>query len=397
MISQLRKIVSQMPPAFNALRDSSLSKYKKHLLTSVAWIAVTTIASCSEGAPGGGGIGGTGVTEPSPASVEGLIIGRVDGFGSIIINERRFETDDAEFLVDGSSAAITDIQIGMKVRARVNYETMIAGSVHYQPAVVGKVESVNSSASTMIVLGQHVELTENTVLDGFTTVSLTNETAIEVSGDRDGDNVIIARYIKLVEDTDDFYTIGEVDEQDTGIAHVALVAGTLVNFSQLAEELGLSASAFADIYLTPGTLLRSGASKETAQSNACNGDDGSDGGDVVINQETQAATHTNINDADGIDGENCIIASSVNIIEKLVFTSADLIEMVGLVSSVLNESSFITNNITVLTDNDTLFYNQFGVSISNVEIQENEAVLINGAANSNGDIVVDSIVLLDRQ
>jgi len=205
MISHLRVIASQIfAPKFNAPMDVTIKKYRKYLLATAAWLAVMTIASCSEGTPGGGGIGGTGVTDPTPASVEGLIIGRVDGFGSIIINDRRFETDDAEFLIDSGTAALTDIQIGMKVSATVNYETSTARSVSYQPTVVGEVESFEPNTLMMTVLGQNVQLSANTVLDGFTIISLIQGTPVEVSGDRDGNDVIIAEYIKPVVDAAEF-------------------------------------------------------------------------------------------------------------------------------------------------------------------------------------------------
>ena len=367
--------------AVKTMLSSLVSKRYKFSLITFACISVAVISGCSDGSPGGGGIGGTGQSLPS--GDEGLIIGRVDGFGSIIINDRRFETNTADILVDGDTATLTDLQIGMKVSARVNYDTGIAQSVQYQPTVVGTVENFDSSTSTMLVLGQYVTLMEKTVLDELTTASLTDGTAIEVNGDRDGNNVIIAEYIKLADDTEEFYAVGEVDEASPDIAHVALVSGTLVDFSQLAEESDLSAEAFAETYLTPGTLLRSSASLESLLSNDCS---------------TLAVTEANsINEAEGFDGKRCFIADSVKIIEKAVFTLNDRVEMVGIVSQVRDTSSFVTNDVTVFTDNDTRYFDQFGVPVSNVAVQQNERVLIIGAANSLGRVVADSIVLKDRQ
>ena len=362
--------------AIKTLLSSLVRKRNKFSLITFACISVAVINGCSDGSPGGGGIGGTGQSLPS--GDEGLIIGRVDGFGSIIINDRRFETNAADILVDGETAALTDLQIGMKVSARVNYDTGIARSVQYQPTVVGTVENFDSSTSTMLVLGQYVTLKENTVLDELTTASLTVGTAIEVKGDRNGNNVIIAEYIKPADDTEQFYAVGEVDEASPGIAHLALVSGTRVDFSRLAEESNLSAEEFAETYLSPGTLLRSSARKESLLSNDC---------------PALAVTEANlINDTKG-----CFIASSVKIIEKAVFTLNDQVEMVGIVSRVRDMSSFVTNDVTVFTDNETRYFDQFGVPVSNVAVQQNERVLIIGAANSLGRVVADSIVLKDRQ
>ena len=393
------KIIMQTDcmPALRKLQTTLHNKAIQYL-RPIFLVTVLAISGCSESTPGGGGIGGTG--SPMPSNVEGLIIGRVDGFGSIIINDRRFETDDAEFLVDGNTAALTDIQIGMKVSAYVNYETSTARSVLYQPAVVGTVEGFDSTALTMTVLGQTVQLTANTVLDGFTTISLVDGLAVEVSGDRDGNNFIIAEYIKPVPDSEEFYAIGEVNNEDTGIAHLALVSGILVNFAQLAEQLGLTAEEFAERFLTPGTLLRSGSNTGTLQTNVCNGSEGTDGegsADIVIESDFGTGIISTADGADGMDGESCIVANSVNVIEQIVFTSDDQIEMVGLVSRVRDDSSFVSNNITVYTDDDTLFFNQFGVLVTDVVIEPNETVLINGAADSNGKVVAESVVLLDRQ
>ncbi len=82
----------------------------------VTVLLMTVLINCGGGGGGssnvaslgeesGGGIGGTGLTSS----------GTITGFGSIFVNGVEFETDSAEILLDGNTAADTALRLGMVV------------------------------------------------------------------------------------------------------------------------------------------------------------------------------------------------------------------------------------------------------------------------------------------
>ncbi|MEM7257725.1 MAG: hypothetical protein AAF404_10085 [Pseudomonadota bacterium] len=114
----------------------------------------------------GGGIGGTGKQVTS----DGVVIGVVDGFGSVIINDTRYETDLAAVLIDGNAGLLTDLKIGMKVRARISTRDKRADEIHYQPNVSGPVSFADPDTNTFEIFGQAIQVTDETVLDELTPV-----------------------------------------------------------------------------------------------------------------------------------------------------------------------------------------------------------------------------------
>ncbi|MFK8051179.1 MAG: DUF5666 domain-containing protein [Halioglobus sp.] len=158
----------------------------------VTLVLMTVLISCGGGGGGsssvaslgeesGGGIGGTGLTSS----------GAITGFGSIFVNGVEFETDSAEILLDGNTAADTALRLGMVVlvMGTLNEDgvTGTADSVEFNNAVQGPIESITRNAddnSALIrVLGREVIVDRAaTVIDAVNFDSLMVGDLVEISG-----------------------------------------------------------------------------------------------------------------------------------------------------------------------------------------------------------------------
>jgi len=126
------------------------------------------VAACG----GGGGSGAGGTTATAFAS------GPISGFGSIIVNGVRF--DDSSAVIeddDGAPGSRDDLQLGTMVEIDSEAIDDSAGRAHalrirFGSEIVGPVESVDTAASSFVVLGQTIEVRNTTVFDDSLGVGL---------------------------------------------------------------------------------------------------------------------------------------------------------------------------------------------------------------------------------
>lgn len=160
------------------------------------------LSACSDGSPSAsasaGGASGSGSASAS---------GTVTGFGSIIVNGKRFQTEEASVSVDGqpsspcavSPANRCGLQEGMtvKVSGSFNGSTNRAANIVHEDTLEGPVTSVDVANSQFAVLGQTVLVDDTTKFDSG--VSLNNLAAgniVEVSGFVKADGVVVASFIE---------------------------------------------------------------------------------------------------------------------------------------------------------------------------------------------------------
>jgi hypothetical protein len=134
-----------------------VSKVNLKLLSVV--VAVSMLASC----------GG----EDDSVSVDATqtAIGTISGFGSVIVNGVRFDDSNASVSMDDATRSRDQLRVGMvvRVRGRINADaTGVAESIQYNDCVQGPITAMNQVRNTVTVLGQTVQLDEETVFDGVT-------------------------------------------------------------------------------------------------------------------------------------------------------------------------------------------------------------------------------------
>lgn len=113
------------------------------------------LASC------GGGTGSSSTTT--------TVVGTIAGFGSVIVNGVEFDDANASVTVDGAVVGRTQLREGMVVQVRGhlrNHASGLADAISYSACVRGPVTSVNAALNTIGVLGQTVQLDDDSVLAG---------------------------------------------------------------------------------------------------------------------------------------------------------------------------------------------------------------------------------------
>jgi len=183
-------------------------KLRLYIQTFLAVAFLILAVSCGGGGGGssGGGIGGSGFNDTSSGSVQ--------GFGSIIVNERELETEGAEVEIEGEdpipcSPSPTEdcgLREGMVVKVEGTFDdngtTGTATKIEYEDNLEGPISNVTVSAQglskTLSVMGQQVIVEDGvTQFDdsdptfNFNDLSLANndDNVIEVSGFDDGTRI----------------------------------------------------------------------------------------------------------------------------------------------------------------------------------------------------------------
>ncbi len=115
---------------------------------------------------GGVDSGGTGAT---PAS-QSTSVGSISGFGSVIVNDVRYD-DSAAIVVDedGVTRSREDLRLGLvvEVDGLRTGEEGVARRIQYGQELAGPVESVDAGAQRLVVLGQTVQLSAETLVSGY--------------------------------------------------------------------------------------------------------------------------------------------------------------------------------------------------------------------------------------
>lgn len=152
------------------------------------------VPSVSASGSGGGAGSGSGSASAS---------GTITGFGSVIVNGKRFDTSSSSFTVDGQSGSQSDLKVGMTVTVNgsFNGDQRSASSVLQRDAVEGLVQSVAADGLSLVVMGQTVLVDNTTVIDdnipGRTVLNLVAGTdQVEVNGHIRPNGVIQATFIE---------------------------------------------------------------------------------------------------------------------------------------------------------------------------------------------------------
>lgn len=199
----------------------------------VALAALLTLAACgSGGSENTAGIDGRGT--PTPVAV--VSQGSITGFGSVIVNGVRFETDAASFEIDGVPGSQDDLAVGdvVLIAGTISDDgtTGSASTVTFDDVVEGPVTAINTVASQLTVLGQTVQVGGDTSFDNnISPASLEGISAgdvVEVSGFRLADGTISATRIEAKPAGGEFEITGIV----SNLSGMSLaIAGLTVDFS----------------------------------------------------------------------------------------------------------------------------------------------------------------------
>lgn len=214
-------------------------KSSKQLMLAVLAITITGLTAC------GGSGGSSGATSPPPPPPptggigrNGVAVGPVSNFGSIVVNGVLFDTSTATFTIDDTAGTQDDLRVGdiVIIQGTIddNGSTGTASQVLFDDLVKGPVESINVAGNSLVVLGQLVLISPETSFDdGFSPSSLDGISAgqiIEISGQFDANGDIVATRIEPKPAGTQFEAHGTVSGLDS--------ANSLFNLNNLIVDYG---------------------------------------------------------------------------------------------------------------------------------------------------------------
>lgn len=206
------------------------TQHRHRTLVTASALALV-LAACG----GGGGGGSTAAVTPEvvtpPESGSGgttteaperSLSGSIDGFGSVFVGGVRFETDDAEIIINGEPGSEDDLDLGMVVQLQgtINEDgsTGTASRIVYNNELTGPIESISDSADQdareLVILGFNVIVDGTTTFDDVTFDTLAVGDVVEVSGFPEEGNRLRATFVEREDDFEPDSTEVEI----TGIA-----------------------------------------------------------------------------------------------------------------------------------------------------------------------------------
>ena len=174
--------------------------------TIIGWTAAAGALALAAGCGGGDSSSGAmGDINGSGAASKVFVRGSITGFGSVIVEGRRFETGEASFEIDDLPGAASEnlLRVGqiVEVNGRRDDEgRLIAERVRYDAQIRGTIAAIDVDAETIEVAGQTIRIVGATMFDDTDFAALVVGDAVEVSGEVTGDGVMIASFVGLEDD-----------------------------------------------------------------------------------------------------------------------------------------------------------------------------------------------------
>ena len=159
-----------------------------------------SLVACSGAAIVSAGISGTGITTGQ------VVVGVITGFGSIYVNNVKYDIDQAELNLDGDSLALeSQLRIGMIVKLTVQDNgdgTGIASTVAYDDSIEGPVNEIvalHTDRKRLSILGNQVYVNRlsTSFQDGASFDGMTLDQVVEISGFINPDDSIEATLVSL--------------------------------------------------------------------------------------------------------------------------------------------------------------------------------------------------------
>jgi hypothetical protein len=312
----------------------------------ITWCVSVLLVACG----GGGGEQVAGIDargNPTPVGVTSK--GTISGFGSVIVNGVRYNTDSATFTIDGAAGTQSDLAVGdvVVLRGTVNDDgtSPTAASVTFDDAVEGPISAIDTAASTITVLGQLVHIDADTSFDDSISPAsidgLAANDIVEVSGFVLADGGISATRIEPKPAGGEFEVTGTVSN----------LSGTTFDINDL--EVDFSAALLDN--------FPSGAPE---------------------NGQRVEAKGTSL----GAGGE--LLATRVEFKGSAFGDDGDLVELEGFITRFVDATDFDVAGIPVTTTGTTVFEN--GVA---ADLALNRKVEVDGSIDASGRITATKVEL----
>lgn len=204
---------------------------------SLLSLSIASLLAACGGSNSSESIPPIGVTPPPPpvASTNVTTTGVITGFGSVIVNGVRYDTNGSDISTDDSPAATeSDLAVGMVVSISgtldADGQSGSANVIRYNAEVEGVVNRIDLANQQLRVLGQWISYDDLTEFDDVTLNALRIGDVVEVSGYRVGDGSFYATRIELEEFDKDLKVRGIVSGLNTA-AQTFMLGELTVNYA----------------------------------------------------------------------------------------------------------------------------------------------------------------------
>lgn len=133
---------------------------------------MTAVALLVAGCGGGGGATDDGTASNPPAATGStrtmFVTGAIAGFGSVIVNGVRYDTDSAQVSIEDKPATAGELKVGevIHLTAEVDAQGVArAKSIQQDRLIQGAVQDVDAVAGTLTIAGQVIIVDNETMFD----------------------------------------------------------------------------------------------------------------------------------------------------------------------------------------------------------------------------------------
>jgi mono/diheme cytochrome c family protein len=345
------------------------------------------VAGCGGG--GGGGDSSTGVNPP-PTGGAGktvFVTGAIAGFGSVIVNGVRYDTDSAQVSIEDRPATAQELRVGEVVHLKAEIDasgTARARTIDQDDLMQGVVQAVDPLAGTLTIAGQVITVDNETIFDdSIPTRSLSGIAVgdrIEVHGFAGGSGPARATRLEKAGAGDtEVEVTGVVRDLDAtakrftvGTLRVDYATATLEDFGSAGPAAGQLVEVKGTSFLADGALRASRVEREDEDFSGASGDSSeveglvtrfgsasdfdvagqrviTNGSTVYING-TAADLQLNVK----VEAEGALDASGALVAAKVVFKRQSTARLAGTVESIdVANGTFRALGVTVVVSTTT--------------------------------------------
>jgi hypothetical protein len=296
--------------------------------------------------------------------------GVITGFGSVFVNGREFATDASTQVLDGdnddTASSTANLMVGMTVD--VDVSAGAATRLRFTSAVRGEVDAVDTTGSTLTVLGQTVQVTSGTSFAGNVSNGAMGPPIMQLGDIHVGDYVVVFGFIECPGSscTSGATTIVATLVNEPASVGKYRVQGYVSNYSS-------SSNSFTINGLTVD-IATTGATPTVCNTMNCMFADG----DFVSVRSTTAPTG-----AFAATGSTLTLTANDVKLRPVAptFTVGATVTIEGPVTQ-LNGTSFVVRGINV---------DASGIASSVAGLADNQIVEVTGTISSGGTLVATSI------
>lgn len=287
--------------------------------------------------------GGSSSSSDNATIANKVVRGSIDGFGSVIVNGVRYNTDNTTFSVNESAGIQADLKVGQVITllGNANGNNGIASNIIYELDLKGPITAVDGDNFT--VLGQTVLTNKLTAYKGLT-LPLSVGSSVEISGYISGET-LIASYVELNDDSDSEVELRGVITDLNETAGTFNIRGQQVSYNST-TELDLEGETLAN--------------------------------DLRVEVEGE------------LNAESVLIANEIESDEEIFEKDTEL-ELIGITSSLdLEAQKFVVNGTQVSWNSSTDFD-----GLNAASLKDGIQIEVEGSVNAEGVLVAEDIEIND--